>query len=167
MWVLILAAAVQAVPSGMQSNSTAPPPIVAVPSPPRLPMTLRSPVRPLPQRPVIIVRVRAYAGAQQLFDTELRSGPMPASFSQNRIEAPPASCADARTGWPNNFYFTIMPSYGRAEDEYRIMLRWTRPGEGCVGAQRTVSLEQPVTLRPGRTVSVSGDAGLRVDLTRQ
>lgn len=167
MWVLILAAAAQPTAGGMQSDSIAPPPIVAVPNPPPPPIILRSPVPPMQRRPLVTVRVRASVGAQQLFDTALRVGPTSATFSQNRSEAPPASCVGAQSSWPNNFYFTIMPAYGRAQDEYRIVLRWTRPGEGCAGAQRTVSLEQPVSLRRGETVNVSGDAGLKVELTRE
>jgi len=144
----------------------APPPIA-----PATPPIVRSPIQTdaALRRPTVNIRVRIEAGAQHLFADRLRVGGLPASYNQSRTEAPAEACPDLRRSTLlNNLGFTIVPAFGNREADYRVTFRWNRaPSEGCTGGQRTVSLEQVVTLEPGRTVTIEGDAGVRIELTRE
>ena len=97
-----------------------------------------------------------------------------ASYSQNMSQAstlicPPGSPYDRseRTSVSFNVY---TQSYGQGRPNYRIDVSWARPivDANCgESGTRTVQINQSVMLDPGQTVTIEGDAGLRVELARQ
>lgn len=165
--IAFIAALAQSTAAPAVPVTSPPPPVVAVPLPP--PIIRTAPITPRPPRKPIMVRVRASAGSQILFADRLRVGPAAASFNQTRTEASIDLCASSyQSIVRNSFEFSIAPAFGNRENDYRLTFRWTRtPGEGCKGGQRTVSLEQVVTLESGRRQIVAGDAGLQLELTRE
>lgn len=97
-----------------------------------------------------------------------------ASYSQNMSQAstlicPPGSPYDRseRTSVSFNVY---TQNYGQGRPNYRLDVSWARPiiDTNCgESGTRTVQVNQSVILEPGQTATIEGDAGLRVELTRQ
>lgn len=96
-----------------------------------------------------------------------------ASYSQNLSQAstlvcPPGSPYDRseRTSVSFNVY---AQNYGQGRPNYRVDASWARPivDANCgESGTRTVQINQSVTLEPGQTATIEGDAGLRVELSR-
>lgn len=96
-----------------------------------------------------------------------------ASYSQNLSQASPISCPinapydrSERSSVSFNVYVQHSGEYGPI---YRIDASWGRPTgeEGCgERGTRTVQVSKGLSLDPGETGVVEGDAGLRVEVTR-
>lgn len=91
------------------------------------------------------------------------------SFSQASADnCPPNSSYDRSERSSLNFNVYVQ-NYGQGRPGYRVDASWGRPikvancGES---GTRTVQINQGVFLDPGETVTIEGDAGLRVELTR-
>ena len=97
-----------------------------------------------------------------------------ASYSQNLSQASPSICpANApydrseRSSVSFNVYVQNSGEYGPM---YRVDASWGRPtaDEGCADrGTRTVQVSKGLSLDPGETGVVEGDAGLRVEVTRR
>jgi len=160
--------------SGMISNSTSPPPIVAVtPIPPPPIMAVRD--GPAESFVAVPIRVRVSVGNQILFDDVLRAGRnSAATFEQSRSEAPAGPCPANRSyGYGNRqslrvqIYYVDVPQSGPSA---RVSVNWQRPsGSGDCSSEgsRTVAIAESVPLQPGQTATVQGDGGLVVTLTRR
>jgi hypothetical protein len=96
-----------------------------------------------------------------------------ASYSQNLSHASTHSCP------PNSPYdrserssvsFNVYAqNYGQGAPSYRIDASWARPirEANCLeSGTRTVQINHAVALQPGQTAVIEGDAGLRVEVTR-
>jgi hypothetical protein len=117
------------------------------------------------------VRVSSPEGI--LWQGRLRVSPnQGASYQQNFSEAaadvcPPGSPYDRseRRSISLNVYSQNSSQPGL----YQIDASWGRPirDQGCGGSgTRTVQISKTVTLQPGETAIVEGDAGLKVEVTR-
>ena len=177
MIVAFAAAAVVAAQSGMASKAASPPPIAVVNSPP--PPIIAVPTAPMP--PIIrmsdpsfpkvanvTVRIRALAGRTVLLDDRFRVGRSWASFTQNRSEAAEQSCPQDYGGQSvrATFSMTLRPQ-GMSAGKYHLSTSWSRPTGSCDDqGSRSVSVDRAVSLKPGETVVVEGDGGLRVEITQ-
>ena len=96
-----------------------------------------------------------------------------ASYSQNLSQASTQSCP------PNSPYdrserssvsFNVYgQNHGQGTPSYRIDASWARPIKeaNCLeSGTRTVQINHAVALEPGQTTVIEGDAGLRVEITR-
>ena len=157
------------------AQAPAPPPIAVTNVPP--PPIITAPIAPPPLIRVgdtfprianISVRIRALAGRAVLLDDRFRVGRSWASFNQSRSEAGDQSCpldyagGSART----SFSMSLRPQ-GMSGGKYQLSSTWLRPSGSCQEqGSRSVSIEQGVVLKPGQTVVVEGDGGLRLELTQ-
>ena len=175
MFVAFVTALGLAAQSGVATQATAqppvavanipPPPIVAVPSAP--PPIIRM-SEPYARMANITVRIRALAGRAVLLDDRFRVGRSWASFTQNRSEAREESCPSDYSGQSarTSFSMSLRPQ-GISGGKYHLSASWQRPSGSCDDlGSRSVSLDQAVSLKPGQTVIVEGDGGLRVELTQ-
>ena len=97
-----------------------------------------------------------------------------ASYSQNMSQAstmvcPPGSPYD-RSERSSVSFNVYAQNYGQGRPNYRLDVSWARPiiDPNCgESGTRTVQINQSVMLNPGQTATIEGDAGLRVELTRQ
>lgn len=150
--------------SGIVIAGQGAPPIVAVAAP-GFEMT------PVPAMPV---HVRVTAAGRELLNDTFRVAPSAgATYQESRSEAPEAVCAGER-------YYSSQERYGLNVNLYvsdnsspqmrlNLTVSWQRPSKspGCDGAgTRQVQLTQTVPLAPGQTVTLEGDAGLVVTLSR-
>ena len=97
-----------------------------------------------------------------------------ASYSENMSQASTMTCPpnlpydrSERSSVSFNVY---SQNYGQGRPNYRLDVSWARPiiDPNCgESGTRTVQINQAVMLDPGETATVEGDAGLRVQLTRQ
>lgn len=171
--------------SGMISNSP-PPPIVAVPVRPAPPTTIlavpqangssahRFPPdtnRPsaLPPLEPVTVWVRIFSGKKLLLSDQLRVARYNATDILTRSEAPAETCpADAGPTVQSTLTFQINRQASTDADDFFIGLTWSRPVDECkLSGSRGVSLAQPVTIKPGPPTVVTGDGGLRIELSRR
>ena len=177
MFGILAIAAAAAAQSGMIAQSSSPqvnivptpPPIIAVapPAPPIIRSTLTKSV-PVP------VRVRVAVGAQVLFNDTLRvSGIAGASYQESRSEAPETVCPTERYYSASRRDSLNVNLYQREESTagplFNVSVSWTRPSRtvGCGGeGSRQVQLTQTVPLAPGQSVTLQGDAGLSVTVSR-
>ena len=165
--VLLFAAAV--------ATLQAPPPIVRTtpPAPPPPPQVIMAPPPVITtgwtSRPTVTVRVRVIGGREVLLADRFRVGRAGANYSMNRTEAAPAECPQSfGDRGRSSLNFGLGAGYSDREPLYRLSVSWARASDAaCAAGQRTVGLEQQVTLVPGRTVVVEGDGGLRVELTAE
>lgn len=149
-------------------------------APPAPPAPAAPPAQPMaPVQYPVDVDVRA--GADRLFAGTLDVGsPVTSSFRQEKTDAVLATCIDndsypasngpRATQRSSSFSVSINPGYQRADNRVQVQVRWTRPGTGGCSGQtnlRTVEMIEWVRLAPGQTVTLSGDAGLIVKLTRR
>ena len=122
---------------------------------------------------IIAVRVSSPQGV--LWQGTLRIAEnQSASYSQNMSQAstvvcPPGSPYDRseRTSVSLNVY---TQNYGQGRPNYRLDVSWGRPiiDTNCgESGTRTVQINQSVMLDPGQSTTIDGDAGLRIELTRQ
>ena len=120
------------------------------------------------------VRVRISAGSQVLFNDTLRvAGFSGASFQQSRSEAPETTCSPERYYGLSRRDSLSVNLYQRddatAGPMINVTVSWTRPSQtlGCGGeGTRQVQLTQTVPLKPGQSVTLQGDAGLTVTVSR-
>lgn len=169
---LVLAAAVA---------QAAPPIIVPPVAPPRAPI-VRTGARIGPDTVVlnanpdaiIPVRVRIMAGGNQLLNDTFRvSRNGSASYQESRSEAPQPCGEEQRSYGSQERYSLNMNLYLRYEGMggpmVNVSVSWGRPSANtiCAGeGSRQVQLSQTVPLAPGQSVTLQGDAGLSVTLSR-
>jgi len=158
-----------------QSQASSPPPIVAVaPTPPpivRVAGDLMIADAPVPAFPV---RVRVMAGGQQLLNDTFRVGRNAgASYTESRSEAPDMVCSNQRYYGSQQRYSLNVNLYLRDDGTngpaVNVTVRWQRPAKlmTCGGdGSREVQLSQTVPLAPGQSVTLQGDAGLAVSISR-
>lgn len=161
---LTIAAAVQTAPPII---TPVPPPLVrtdiAPPAPPQ-------PDRFLANRPSATFVVRVSIGSDRLVDERLRVGPAMATISQTRQEALAGECPGITASLSRQLNVSLRPEYGSppSRDRYRLDVRFSRPvQEGCNSGSRGLQLDQQFTLLPGQSLTLTGDAGLRVELRRE
>jgi hypothetical protein len=106
----------------------------------------------------------------------VRVGLAGANYSQSLSQAEEPCAGEAaapRDGYRHNtsvrqINFTLGRRGSREIDAYSINVRWQRPVGACQGGgTRGVTLDQQITVAPGQTVRLKGDAGLEVTLTRR
>ena len=118
--------------------------------------------------PPVTFQVRVLGGGQQLYNDQLRVGASGASYNQSNRESAEQACPNYDSGLERNLMVTVGRSYGEDGNRYRVSASWRRPlGNGCDRGQRTAAVEQQVSVAPGQTVRIEGDAGLVVELTRR
>ena len=96
-----------------------------------------------------------------------------ASYSQNLSQAstnvcPPNSPYD-RSERSSVSFNVYAQNYGQGTPSYRVDASWARPIKeaNCLeSGTRTVQINHAVALQPGQTAVIEGDAGLRVEVTR-
>lgn len=169
----LVAAAVAAPQSSTVVQAVAPPPIIEVlPPAPPVPPIVRTPNESLPAEltAVIPMRVRVMAGGRQLFSDTLRVSRIGgANYQESRSEAPPVVCAYGSTDRYSlsvNIYLRDNVATG---SKVNVAVTWQRPvaQSNCSeDGTRQVQLTQTVPLAPGQTVTIQGDAGLSVTLSR-
>jgi len=123
--------------------------------------------------PPIRIGVRATAGSRVLLADDFRVDTMiGANFTQSRSEAPLQQCAgpdqySRQHSTTFNLRLNVRPN-AAGQRLMSVSVSWTRPMEGanCVtSGTRGASIEQNVTIEPGKPVVLTGDGGLRVELT--
>ncbi|MEA1013458.1 hypothetical protein [Sphingosinicella sp. LY1275] len=141
-----------------------------------LPVTVvrEMPAPDVAEAPAILdLRVSGEGGLiwQDTLRVGLRS---PASVTQSRTEAPRAGCPlEKRQDGAVRTDFNISVSAQWLPDaapQYNVTVDWTRPSasDGCRGGgNREVKLSQMVDVPPGRSVTIEGDGGLRVEIRRK
>ena len=158
---LLLAAAQDAV---VTTSRVAPPPVVAI---------ARSPIV-MTRVEATPIRVRVAVGARELFNDTLRvTRNASASYSENRSEAPDVVCAGDRYYSSQERYSLSVQLYLRDDNSngagVNVSVNWQRPAPntGCDReGTRSVQLNQTVPLGPGQSITIEGDAGLTVTLSR-
>jgi hypothetical protein len=157
-------------------QAVSPPPTIT-PVPPMVrptpPPIITTSVSPPPMyiggynRPNAIVRVRIFAGRTRLLEDSFRVGRTHAMFNQNRSDAVEKPCATTHSQTVRtSLSFGLRPE-GSTDNAYRVSFGWTRPTGGCAAEGiLTVNLDQAVMLDPGQTVTVEGDGGVRIELSR-
>jgi hypothetical protein len=114
------------------------------------------------------------AGGRQLFNDTFRvarnSG---ASYSENRSEAPEMSCGGDRYSGSQERYSLNINLYLREDiptgPAVNVSVNWQRATRGIECGEegtRGVQLTQTVPLAPGQSVTLEGDAGLAVTVSR-
>src|SRR5215211_6527825 len=92
------------------------------------------------------------------------------SLSQASTELCPAGVPYDRSERSSVSFNIYAQNYGQGRPSYRLDVSWGRPivDANCgESGTRTVQITQSVTLDPGQTATIEGDAGLRVELSRQ
>jgi len=158
--------AAQVAPPIVAMTPPAPPPVAAA-TPPAPPI-VRSAVAYRRPGPPVRVSVRVTDGKDVLISDRLWVGQLGAGVTQSRREALGNGCPESRGTLERNVNFQISPWYAETNNRFRATVRWSRPAlTGCESGSRSVAIEQTVELAPGQTVALQGDAGLRVELTRE
>ena len=126
----------------------------------------RAPLFP-PLEPVT-VRVRIFSGRTLLLSDQLRVARFNATDILTRNEAPAADCPpESGPTVQSTLTFQINREGSKSPDEYFIGVSWSHPVDGCkLAGSRGVSIAQPVTIKPGEPTVVTGDGGLRIELSR-
>lgn len=120
------------------------------------------------------VHVRVMAGERQLLNDTFRiTSNAGASYQESRSEAPEAICAGERYYSSQERYSLNINLYLRESPPtgpmVNVSVTWQRPSRmpSCSGeGSRQVQLTQTVPLAPGQTVTIQGDAGLSVTISR-
>lgn len=149
----------------------------AVPAPAPVISTLAVPPyysssRPARLKPVLVT-VEVAGEADILYKGDLRIGDTAASYNSSVNEAFEACPADG-TGVPrfSNATSSVRVSVSRRErdakagERFNVSVNWVRPGPPCEGGVSTVGFDRTVSLDPGKTATLAGDAGLTVRVTR-
>src|SRR5215218_9191321 len=140
-------------------------------------MTVADRITPPPavSTPTQTLAVKVSSPQSLLWQGTLRVGEnQSASYSQNMSQAstlvcPPGSPYD-RSERSSVSFNVYTQNYGQGRPNYRLDVSWARPiiDANCgESGTRTVQINQSVMLEPGQTATVEGDAGLRVELSRQ
>ena len=149
-------------------------PVAITASPPPMLTSSRIASRPVEQPAVTALHLRVTIAGRTLFDDSLRVGPNSgASFSQTRSEAPVQPCTGLRPYSGSAQNSLNIQLYARDNSNqgpsYSVNVNWQRPAAepDCAGdGTRGVQLSQTVPLGPGESVTIRGDAGLTVTLSR-
>lgn len=120
------------------------------------------------------VHVRIMAGNQQLLDDSFRvSVASGATFEENRSEAPDSACPSAGyygSSARNSLAVSLsLRGPSSAEPMVNVNVSWQRPTKAvnCGGeGSRQVQLNQTVPLAPGQSITLQGDGGLAVTISR-
>lgn len=135
------------------------------------PMMAVGDMTPVPAMPI---HVRVTAAGRELLNDTFRVAPSAgATYQESRSEAPEAVCAGER-------YYSSQERYGLNVNLYvsdnsspqtriNVTVSWQRPSKSpsCDGdGTRQVQLTQSVQLAPGQSVTIDGDAGLSVTVSR-
>jgi hypothetical protein len=149
-----------------------PPPLVRTeivpPAPPAPPQPFRVPA--WADRPATTFVVRVSIGSDRLVDERLRVGAQSANISQTRQEALAGDCPGLAASLNRQLNVSLRPDFAspQSTDRFRLDLRYSRPvQQGCDSGSRGLQLDQQFTLRPGQSLTLTGDAGLRVELRRE
>lgn len=149
---------------------------IMVPPPPPAPIAVAPSYypysRPARLKPVP-VSVEVLGGGATLYKGDLRIGDSNASYSTTLNEAYDACPADG-TGVPrfSNVNSSMRVSISRRDrgpknvEQFNVSVNWTRPGPACEGGVSNVGFDRTVAIAPGGTVTLTGDAGLTVRVTR-
>lgn len=122
------------------------------------------------------VSVRVSSGSELLWQGDLAvSRGVSARYSQEKTDAALTHCDDVQSRRQNvtrRVAVTLSQTYyGEGNtDNYNIRIEWTRPAnlDNCSGTgDRTIQMTQNVSLPNGQAITVDGDAGLRIVLTRK
>ncbi len=96
-----------------------------------------------------------------------------ASYSQNLSQASTHACPSNspydRSERSSVSFNVYAQNYGQGAPSYRLDASWARPIKeaNCLeSGTRTVQINHAVALEPGQTSVIEGDAGLRVEVTR-
>ena len=150
-------------------------PVIAVPAPPA------PPPRPSPQDEAKLravphrIDVRMSAGRELLWEGPLMvSRRQGANLNFNKNEATQPLCLEEMSSYENNqtgIGIGIRALDDRSmADRYMLDIQWTRRAEpracGSNGSRRG-HVDQSVVLPVGQTLTVQGDAGLVIQLTRR
>jgi hypothetical protein len=181
MFVALVIAAAVSPQAGLILQASPPPPIIAVAlSPPQPIIRAQSRVgngvliSDVTQVPAVPVRVRVTAGGKQLFNDTLKvNRNAGASYQESRNEAPEDVCPGQRY-YGSQERYSLNVSLSLRDDtpsgpSVNVTVRWQRPSKllTCNGeGSREVQLTQTVPLAPGQSVTVQGDAGLSVTVSR-
>jgi hypothetical protein len=128
-----------------------------------------------PPRALERIGIRLISPEGVLWEGTLRVGSnQSANYSQNISQASTELCPAGPSydrSERRNLNFSINPSYNQhLGQSYRVDASWARPvrGDACYDSgTRTVQIHQTVSIDPGKTQIIEGDAGLRVELTLQ
>lgn len=120
------------------------------------------------------IHVRVMAGNQELLNDTFRvTSNAGASYRQSRSEAPESVCTGERYYSSQERYSLNMNLYLRDGPPMGTMVNvsvtWQRPSKmpSCGGeGSRQVQLNQTVPLAIGQSVTIQGDAGLTVTISR-
>ncbi|WP_019834178.1 hypothetical protein [Sphingomonas sp. PR090111-T3T-6A] len=160
----------------------APPLIITTPlvmAPATVSSAVMSPpfIRTTAPRTTETIAVQLRHGGRVLWSGDLsRASDGTASFSQQVRESRACPDADPRTGTMGTrfttFSVSINPDYPNGADSARVSIERTAPyGDdkdcGGRGASSTVRLESRVDLPQGKPVTLEGEGGLSVTLTRR
>jgi len=163
-----------------RSNSPNPPAIVAVPSFPPPPVIVALPgqspqdearLRGTPHR----IEVRLSAGRETIWQgsmlVSMRQG---AQVTYSKSEASQPLCPEDLNAYElvqSGVSINVRPTGERTlANRYALDIRWMRPAEqrGCgTSGTRAVDVDQIVVLPLGETVTVNGDGGLLIQVTRR
>src|SRR5215217_2462649 len=119
------------------------------------------------------VGVRVSSPEGILWQGSLRVSPnQGASYQQNLSEAAPGVCPPGSTSDRSDrrhINFNVYSQNSSQPGLFQIDASWGRPirEQRCgESGTRTVQVNKTVTLQPGETAVVEGDAGLKVEVTR-
>jgi hypothetical protein len=121
------------------------------------------------------VDVIVTAEGQTLYKGTLRlARAFSASYNETVQEAPAEICPGARnfeSAQRTNLGIGLNSQFVDNEERISVTLSWVRPrvaGASCrFSGSRTVQINDTVTLKPGDTVVIKGDAGLELTLNRR
>jgi hypothetical protein len=145
-----------------------PPPVMIAPAPPSYQSTRSARYVP------VALDVELVAGGSPLWQGTLRLGDYNASYNQSLNQAPEL-CPQDNTGLPRfssttqslRVNVTRRVVGNTTDGQFNVGISWTRPGPPCEGGVSTVSFDRTVSLKPGATVELAGDAGLVVRISRK
>jgi hypothetical protein len=182
--VFLPLAALAAQQSVMISN-TVPPPPMAVTVPVRAPTPIMAvppqqspsvhivPAQPERGRTVlqplepVTVWVRIFAGRRLLLSDQLRVARYNATAILQRHEAPGENCPpDSDPTVQSSLTFQINREASMNPEEFFVGLSWSYPVDDCrLTGSRGLSIAQPVVIKPGQPTVITGDGGLRIELS--
>ena len=177
--MLTILAALAAQTAGMISASPSPPPVIVALEPAsQSGITFAQPVRPAtPPEAVVpyLVDVTITADGRTLYKGTLRlARAYSASYNETVQQAPAEICPGARTyeaSQRTNLGLGLNSQFLENEERISVNLSWVRPRAVSASCRytgsRTVQVNDTVTLKPGETVVIKGDAGLELTLSRR
>lgn len=152
-------------------------PVPPAPPPPIVRTNIIPPAPPQPfiavpsvPRPAVTIQVRVDLGRERLVDERLRVGLANATINRSRQEALAGDCPILGASLNQTLSLSLRPDYAARDtkERFRLELRISRPvQQGCDSGSRGLSLDQQFLLPPGQSITLTGDAGLKVELRRE